>query len=439
MDVQAAGWASGTPLQMFDSNDSAAQRFRIYETEGGYYISPANTQKIFDIDLNTGSLVHLYGNTPEPHRLFGFTILTQNGKKPVDLGETFTTSIKHKETGLYLTGAAEGILSCTNKESDWTFKRQADGSYEIVNKSFKKVLDVQGGNVGDGTAVQLWDANGSPAQRFFVYAVGDAYIIRSAKGIGTVDMDANSKEVHIYANGDLSAISAHTFVLKTVTLSSISVSKNPNKTTYTVGDTLDTTGLTIKANYSDNTSKTLTSGFTVSPSGVLSTAGTKTITVTFEGKTTTFNVTVNEKTPEETKLVIKPSSNFVKVDGYVTKIGTDATASAILAQFNNTKAAMFDKNGNQVTNDAICGTGYTVNLVVNDKVVDSLTIIVAGDVDGNGKVDTTDYLRIKAKFNGTYDLSGYEFIAGDVCADEKIDTTDYLRIKGAFLGTYTLD
>ncbi len=115
LDVQAGGWASGTPLQMFDSNDSAAQRFRFYTTGNGYYISPANTQKILDIDFVGGSLVQIYGNTPQDHRLFGITLVTFNGKSPVNLGETFTTHIKNKASGLYLTGASGGVLSCTGK------------------------------------------------------------------------------------------------------------------------------------------------------------------------------------------------------------------------------------------------------------------------------------------------------------------------------------
>ena len=80
------------------------------------------------------------------------------------------------------------------------------------------------------------------------------------------------------------------------TVKEISVESMPNKTTYQIGDSLNTAGLSIKVTYSDNSTKTVTSGFSVS--GFESnTAGIKTVTVSYEGKTTTFKVTVeNTKT-----------------------------------------------------------------------------------------------------------------------------------------------
>ncbi len=76
-----------------------------------------------------------------------------------------------------------------------------------------------------------------------------------------------------------------------VTLSSLSISSKPTKTTYYVGDTLDTTGLTLKATYNNGSTKTITSGITCTPT-TLSTAGTQTITASYGGKSTTFTVTV---------------------------------------------------------------------------------------------------------------------------------------------------
>ena len=74
-------------------------------------------------------------------------------------------------------------------------------------------------------------------------------------------------------------------------LSSISVASKPTKTTYKIGESLNTSGLKIKLTYNDGSTETITSGFTTS--GFSSTsAGTKTVTVSYGGKTTTFSVTV---------------------------------------------------------------------------------------------------------------------------------------------------
>ena len=75
------------------------------------------------------------------------------------------------------------------------------------------------------------------------------------------------------------------------TLESITISTYPSKTTYYIGDSLDTTGLVLTLTYSDGSTATATSGFTTS--GFSSTSvGSKTVTVTYNGKTATFTVTV---------------------------------------------------------------------------------------------------------------------------------------------------
>lgn len=88
---------------------------------------------------------------------------------------------------------------------------------------------------------------------------------------------------------------------------SISIKKLPDKTTYKVGEELDTTGLEINVKTSSG-NKTITSGFEVSPSGELKTAGTVKITVTYKQKTATFDVTVKAES-SSTATSSKPSSS----------------------------------------------------------------------------------------------------------------------------------
>lgn len=71
----------------------------------------------------------------------------------------------------------------------------------------------------------------------------------------------------------------------------------PTKTAYVVGDELDTTGMVVTASYDDGSSKDVT-GYEVSAD--LSTAGTKTVTVTYNGQTATFEITVYAPVTDET-------------------------------------------------------------------------------------------------------------------------------------------
>ena len=77
-------------------------------------------------------------------------------------------------------------------------------------------------------------------------------------------------------------------------IKSIRVKTKPTKLTYSVGDTLDLTGMVIEATYSDGDKAVLTEGYTTDPADgdTLSTAGQVTVTVTASSKTATFKVTV---------------------------------------------------------------------------------------------------------------------------------------------------
>jgi len=81
-------------------------------------------------------------------------------------------------------------------------------------------------------------------------------------------------------------------------LSNISVTTQPTKSSYTINETLDTTGLVITADYGDNSSADVTSSCTLSPANgtQLTTVGSQTVNVsyTYSGvtKTASFNVTV---------------------------------------------------------------------------------------------------------------------------------------------------
>ena len=91
--------------------------------------------------------------------------------------------------------------------------------------------------------------------------------------------------------------------VKAVEIVSVEIETNPSKTTYYVNEVLDATGLTLKATYNNGTTATITEGFAVGAVD-MATAGTKTVTVTYEGKTTSFGITVNALTKVDRKSVV---------------------------------------------------------------------------------------------------------------------------------------
>lgn len=77
------------------------------------------------------------------------------------------------------------------------------------------------------------------------------------------------------------------------TVMKVEVLAKPTKLTYTVGDELDTEGLTLRVTKGDGSTEEITEGFTCDVE-TLDEVGTETVTVTYGEKTVTFDVTVTE-------------------------------------------------------------------------------------------------------------------------------------------------
>ena len=139
-------------------------------------------------------------------------------------------------------------------------------------------------------------------------------ITYDAKGLVTAGEDLEWNDIKDLAigkdlnNADISLDDLTKYLISlyqsnlTRTLESITITA-PTTTTYTDGETLDLSGLEVTANYvrgAEHTSEILGSGYSVNPTGgsTLSlndptVAETITVTVAYQGKTDTFDITVN--------------------------------------------------------------------------------------------------------------------------------------------------
>lgn len=131
----------------------------------------------------------------------------------------------------------------------------------------------------------------------------------------------------------------------------------------------------------------------------------------------------------ETKLTLTSSSSYSINNKLLNNVGFSTTVTKLTSNFTNKSIKVLNKNGKEITGSAIVGTGCTVNLYENNKLVDSITVIVLADVDGNGIVDTTDYMKVKAAFLSGFSLNSTEKVAADMDGNKIIDTTDYVKIK----------
>jgi hypothetical protein len=139
----------------------------------------------------------------------------------------------------------------------------------------------------------------------------------------------------------------------------------------------------------------------------------------------------------EENLIIKDGASLSSDGTCLFGIKCGDKISALLDAFENENVAVYDASGNELAADGNCYTGCVVKLTNGDVVTDALTVVILGDVDGNGMIDSTDYMRVKSNFVGKYSLENEFFRAADVTSDGVVDSTDYMRIKAVFIGTFT--
>lgn len=81
-----------------------------------------------------------------------------------------------------------------------------------------------------------------------------------------------------------------------------------------------------------------------------------------------------------------------------------------------------DKEDSNIENNSTLGTGSIIN--------EKYTVIMLGDVNGDGKLSATDYVFIKNHIMQTKELEDTIFIkAADMNEDKKISATDYVWVK----------
>lgn len=170
LGVKGGNFASSSNVQVYTSNDSAAQRFRLRSTSadvanGTYFIRMASrANSVLDVSGGSsadGANVQIWQNND--------------------------------------TGAQK-----------WNFSRNVDGSYTIVNAASGKALDVKDAAASSGTNIQQWSRNGSAAQRWYIEYVSGGFRLSSALNTAfVIDVSggnaANGTNVALYASNDSKA------------------------------------------------------------------------------------------------------------------------------------------------------------------------------------------------------------------------------------------
>ena len=219
LDVYAASKKAGANIDIYDSNDTNAQRWYIYESgvSGKYVFRPACAPGVvMSVKSNsTAALANIetanYSNSKGQR--FGITKVTttstpetpkeepkvETQETPVDLGNNFyakITTSNASNKNLSLSDNNVVLYENSNAPAQtWRFAKQDDGSYVIINQKTGTCLSVAGNGTASGTGVVIEPLNGSAGQKWFIYKQGAYYTLRPASTTNCVlDVYAASTE-----------------------------------------------------------------------------------------------------------------------------------------------------------------------------------------------------------------------------------------------------
>lgn len=196
------------------------------------------------------------------------------------------------------------------------------------------------------------------------------------------------------------------------------------------------------------TSGALPEGIALSDEGMLSGIPTESGSFTFGVKAslTAGNIVSDEKQFTLTvleapkKLTPTKSSSYTVSGGYVTKVVAETKLSDFVGNFETPEyVKVFGSDGKEIIDkNAYVGTGCRVSLMNGDKAVDSADVVVLGDISGDGRLTSVDYLRLRAYFGGDYELSGAYLAAAHIAGRDTVTSVDYLRLRAHFSGDYNI-
>lgn len=164
--------------------------------------------------------------------------------------------------------------------------------------------------------------------------------------------------------------------------------------------------------------------------------GTTIITAkSINGCSSSVQVVVKKKVSSITEPELLRNLGLIKRNGYVFGFSPLTDVSVIktkISSFSGVQLKYFNRN-NLSINSGIVATGMKYGVLI-DKVSYDYTIIIKGDVDKDGEIFPTDYVKVRNYIMGKADLDEEAKLAADIDGDGEIFATDYVRVRNYIMG-----
>jgi hypothetical protein len=147
-----------------------------------------------------------------------------------------------------------------------------------------------------------------------------------------------------------------------------------------------------------------------------------------DGNTTTVHFTIALAEITSTEYICNTSTGFISL------IDPGTTVQTLLAGLDQGGSVEVSSGGIPVPGTSRIGTGMVLKLMDGSTVLQSLTVVVTGDVNGDGRITLTDFVQVKAHLMAKSMLAGAYGKAADVNGDGKVTLTDFVKLKAHLMG-----
>jgi len=222
-----------------------------------------------------------------------------------------------------------------------------------------------------------------------------------------------------YTEGGVTKTTTQKITVEAKKLESISVTTEPTKKTYIEGQNFDQTGMEVTARYNDGTSKVVTNYTVTNGTNLAVDQSTVTISYTESGvtKTTTQTIKVIEKLKITINTFEEKQEDGIK---YISNILPGTTIEDVLKGVQTNGTIEIYKGNEKITDKTKkIGTDMKIKISLNGETVE-YTVIVTGDLNGDGLMRGSDLLKLARYMVKLEDLEGTFLKASDINRDGKI-------------------
>lgn len=162
------------------------------------------------------------------------------------------------------------------------------------------------------------------------------------------------------------------------------------------------------------------------------------VTAVKEGMAQITATTVDGNKSATCLVIVKNKSSVITSDEFrvneaeklIEKVPTGMTKQEFLEKIRSTEAIKIYKNGRELFNNEKVGTG-TIVRIGNDT---TYTVVVLGDVNGDGELTVVDLAKCKLHTIWKENLTGYYEKAVDFNGDKVVNIVDLSRLKLKLIG-----